>query len=242
MPSSIVIWGSNRSPLLMRWPEGIENPVTNKEHLVSLMDITPTVLELAGLPIPSPMDGKSLVPFIENRTPETWRESIVFIRNEDIYYGDGLANVLKHRPDFGKKLEGMGWVTRPDHHVPGTYSRSKEIRTFYDGQFGYIYNNCYKENGLELGALGAIVPYNGPSLKALKNASEKDESIKERYESFLLRAKEELYDWTNDPGSLNNLANNPEYADVLAKARKGLLGYMKTSNDPLIEMYQKLVD
>jgi len=114
--------GSNRSPLLMRWPERIKKPVKDKDHLVSLMDITPTVLELADLPIPSPMDGKSLVPFLENRTPESWRESIVYLRNEDIYYGDGLANVLKQRPDFGKKLEGMGWVVRPDHAVPGTYS------------------------------------------------------------------------------------------------------------------------
>jgi len=234
--------GSNRSPFLMRWPEGIKKPVKNKEDLVSLMDITPTVLELANLPIPSPMDGKSLVPFIKNKKPKDWRESIVFIRNEDIYYGDGLVNVLKNRPDFGKKLEAMGWVTRPDHHVPGTYSRSKEIRTYYDGQFGYIYNNCYKENGLELGDLGAIVPYKGPSLNALNKASKKDKAIKERYESFLLRAEEELYDWTNDPGSLHNLANNPKYAAILAKARKGLLGYMRTAEDPLTEVYQKIVD
>ena len=234
--------GSNRSPFLMRWPDGIKKPAKNETDIVSLMDITPTVLELAHLPIPKPMDGKSLVPFIKNKTPEDWRESIVFIRNEDIYYGDGLENVLKRDPDYGKKLEKLGWVERPDHEVPGTYSRSKEIRTYFDGRYGYIYNNCYKENGLEIGVLGVIVAYNDRSIKAMKKASLNDQHIKNRYDSYLLRAEEELYDWTQDPGSKHNLAKDPKYAQVLIEARKGLLDYMKSANDPLAGTYQDMLN
>ena len=78
---------SNHTPLLFRWPELIPNPLVDREHLVSLVDLTPTILELAGVPVPDNLDGKSLVPFLKNRTPETWREAIVFLRNKDIYYG-----------------------------------------------------------------------------------------------------------------------------------------------------------
>jgi N-sulfoglucosamine sulfohydrolase len=233
--------GSNRSPFLMRWPEVIKKPIKNKEALVSLMDITPTVLELAKLPIPTMMDGKSLVAFIKNKNPKDWRKSIVFIRNEDIYYGDGLESVLKRDPDYGKKMEKLGWLKRPDHEVPGSYSRSKEIRTYYDGQYGYIYNNCYKEKGLELSPLGVIVAYNGASIRAMKKASRNDGSLKKRYKSFLLRAEEELYDWNQDPGSKHNLAKDPKYADIMKEARKGLHEYMKSANDPLTDIYKDFI-
>ncbi|MFY0654932.1 MAG: sulfatase [Cyclobacteriaceae bacterium] len=233
--------GSNHSPLLMKWPKRIKKGTSIEKHLVSLMDITPTVLELAGLEIPSPIDGKSLVPFINNNTPETWRESIIFIRNQDIYYGDALKTVLKRNPDFSKKLEAIGWRPSTEHEVEGTHVRDKEIRTFYDGKYGYIYNNCYREDGLEKGSLGTIVPYNGQSIRAMRAAGESDPAVKKRFESYLLRAPEELYDWSKDPGSQVNLAGNPEYGEVLSKARKGLLNYMKSANDPLTEVFEDMI-
>ena len=59
--------GSNRTPLLMRWPDRWQAPRKDNEHLVSLMDITPTVLELLGLPVPSPMDGSETCIMKENK-------------------------------------------------------------------------------------------------------------------------------------------------------------------------------
>ncbi|MFC2115406.1 sulfatase [Bacteroidota bacterium] len=149
---------SNHTPLLFRWPELISEPAVDKKHLVSLVDLTPTLLELAGVPVPENLDGKSLVPFLKNRTPASWRESIVFLRNKDIYYGGIIARRIKTDPDLTRNLEEIGWILRPDHPSKGTYSRDKEIRCYYDGQYGYIYNNCYREDGLEAGPLGLIVP------------------------------------------------------------------------------------
>jgi N-sulfoglucosamine sulfohydrolase len=226
--------GSNHTPLLFRWPELIRESAVDKEHLVSLMDLSPTILELANVPVPGNLDGKSLVPFLENRPPENWRGAIVFLRNLDIYYrlGNNSAEVIKEK-------ELQGWEFRPDHPAKGTYSRDKEIRCYYDGQYGYIYNNCYREDGLEIGPLGAIVPYaSSATYDAMKMASAEDSSIKDRYEFYLLRAPEELYDWSSDPGSWRNLAGDPEYADVLKAARSGLLQWMKSSEDPLTEVYQ----
>lgn len=233
---------SNHTPLLFRWPERIPTPEVDKEHLVSLMDLTPTILEMAGLPVPDNLDGKSLVPFLENRSPENWRESIVFLRNEDIYYGGIIARRFKDDPEIKERLESQGWGLRPDHPSEGTYSRSKEVRSYFDGKYGYIYNNCYNENGLETGPLGVIVPYTDASMEAMKMASMDDLSIKERYEFYLLRANEELYDWSADPGSWQNLVGDPEYSDVLQGARKGLHKWMISSGDPLAEVYQNYID
>ncbi|MFY0654926.1 MAG: sulfatase [Cyclobacteriaceae bacterium] len=233
---------SNRSPFLMRWPEGISTPGVDHDHLVSLMDITPTVLELAGVPVPTPMDGKSLVPLLKKNKNATWRESITFIRNEDINYTSSYKRRAKKDPLFMDKMIASGWELRPDHPSKGTYSRSKEIRTYFDGRYGYIYNDCYRENGLELNELGAIVPYDGASIIAMRKMSQDDPAVKERYEFFLLRAKEELYDWSTDPGSRQNLALDPNYAVVLKKSRKGLAKWMKSSKDPLLEEYQYLIN
>lgn len=43
---------------------------------VSWTDIMPTILELAGLSVPSSVDGRSLVPFLRGQMPETWRSYI----------------------------------------------------------------------------------------------------------------------------------------------------------------------
>ena len=233
---------SNRTSLLMRWPELIQSPKIDNEHLVSLMDITPTVLELTGVQAPSNLDGKSLVPFLQNQVPENWRESIVFLRNDDIYYPSGIKGALKRDPDFIKKLEAIGWVPRPDHPHEGTYSREKEMRAFYDGKYGYVYNHCYSDEVIKPGQLGAIVPYGDPAFNAMKFASKQDSIIKERYDFYLAREQEELYDWTTDPGSRNNLIDDPQYAEVLSKARSGLLQWLKTNNDPLAEDFQYMFE
>ncbi len=234
--------GSNRSPLLMRWPQKIRKPRVDSKHLVSLMDLTPTLLELVGLPVPDGLDGCSLVPILGGEEPDGWRESIVWLRNSDIYYGDAIRRSLKARPGFKKELEARNWAERPDHPSPDTFYREKEMRTWFDGRYGYIYNNCYDPDGLDNNPLGLIVPYGDRTATAMKLAAETDQKVKDRYQHYLLRAQEELYDWSKDPGSQYNLADDPEYAEVLERARKGLLQWMIDTEDPLLTRYMSQLD
>ncbi|MEX0320956.1 MAG: sulfatase [Puniceicoccaceae bacterium] len=234
-----VYLGSNQTPLLMRWPELIKQPVVDEHHLVSLMDLTPTILELVGLNVPDGLDGQSLGAILQGSEPENWRDSIVWLRNSDIYYGDAIRRSLKSRPDFKKELEARNWVERPDHPSPDTFYREKEMRTWFDGRYGYIYNHCFDPDGLENNPLGLIVPYSDSTARAMSLNSEKDTDVKARYQHYLLRAKEELYDWSKDPGSQQNLALDPEYAEVLARARKGLLQWMQQTADPLSSAFQQ---
>ena len=234
--------GSNHSPLLMRWPQFIREPVVDDQHLVSLIDITPTILDLTGLPKPENLDGQSLVPFLKGETPPSWRDSIVFLRNSDIYYGDAIRRSLASRPDFKQELEARGWVERPDHKTADTFSREKEMRCYFDGRYGYIYNDWYDPDGLDVHELGAGVPYPDAAFNAMKAAAAKDPAAAARVRDYLLREREQLFDWQSDPGSSRNLAADPDYAPILQAARIGLIQWMLDTGDPLLHDYRNSLD
>lgn len=65
-----------RVPLLVRWPE-VSRPGLVSHALVELVDLMPTWLEAAGLPVPAMLPGRSLRPLLEGRPPEAlgWREA-----------------------------------------------------------------------------------------------------------------------------------------------------------------------
>src|SRR5262249_42923583 len=68
---------SLRTPLLVRWP-GVVKPGTTSSSLVSNLDFAETFLEAAGLPIPDDMQGRSLLPLLEGKTPRDWRTSFYY--------------------------------------------------------------------------------------------------------------------------------------------------------------------
>lgn len=65
---------SIRVPGIIRGP-GFENTQT-VDDLVSLIDFPPTLLDAAGLSVPSSMEGRSLVPLAANESVD-WRDGIV---------------------------------------------------------------------------------------------------------------------------------------------------------------------
>jgi arylsulfatase A-like enzyme len=68
---------SLRSPLMVRWPGTVEAG-QECDRIVSLVDFAETFLEIAGLPIPDDMQGRSLVPLLQGKTPEDWRKSLYY--------------------------------------------------------------------------------------------------------------------------------------------------------------------
>ena len=68
---------SLRMPLVARWPAGIE-PGTVCDELVQNLDFAPTFLDLAGVPVPDDVQGRSLVPLLKGEEPADWRESIYY--------------------------------------------------------------------------------------------------------------------------------------------------------------------
>lgn len=68
---------SLRTPLLVRYP-GVTRPGSTSDQIVSLLDFAETFLDLAGVPIPAEMQGRSLLPFFRGETPADWRRSLYY--------------------------------------------------------------------------------------------------------------------------------------------------------------------
>lgn len=79
--------GAYHIPLAMRWPKGLVQPGRVEESFVNLADFAPTFLELAGIYTKREFAGNSLVPFIKNQKPQTWRDAIFTQSNGNELYG-----------------------------------------------------------------------------------------------------------------------------------------------------------
>lgn len=88
---------SLRMPLLMRWPAGIQVRGV-QEALAINADFAPTFLEIAGLPIPADMQGRSLSPLFAGERPAAWRTSMYY----RYYHDPGHHNTRAH---YGVRTE-----------------------------------------------------------------------------------------------------------------------------------------
>lgn len=68
--------GASTVPWVLSWPGKIQKGVIDSQHLVSQLDMMPTVCDFAGIKTPPKMRGRSLRPILEGRKPE-WHEFIV---------------------------------------------------------------------------------------------------------------------------------------------------------------------
>jgi len=79
-----------RVPLIAKGP-GIKANSTPSEFVANI-DLAPTFLDLAGLPIPDSMQGRSLAPLLRGESPDDWRESVYY----RYYHDPGHHNTRAH--------------------------------------------------------------------------------------------------------------------------------------------------
>ena len=81
---------SLRVPFVIKWPGRIK-PGTKVEGLAQNIDFAPTFLDAGGMEIPDDMQGVSLLPLLNGKTPANWRDAIYYH-----YYEVGEHNVARH--------------------------------------------------------------------------------------------------------------------------------------------------
>ncbi len=103
-----------RSPLLMRFPTRIK-PRQTTEALVEFIDILPTVLDYLGVPIPTNVQGKSLVPILSGKTNRHREQVFIeYSENEEAYI---RTERWKFIYASGKRVREDGYAA--DNPLPG---------------------------------------------------------------------------------------------------------------------------
>ena len=78
---------SIRVPMLLRFPGKVKAGATSDEMVLNL-DMAPTLLQIAGLPVPTEMQGKSMLPLAEGQKID-WRQDWLY----EYYEYPGFENV-----------------------------------------------------------------------------------------------------------------------------------------------------
>ncbi len=104
-----------RVPLVVRWPGGDLKPGTSSNDLVSLIDLAPTLLSLAGVPLPQHLHGR---PFLGPKTEKRTYIHANRDRFDEAY--DRIRAVrdgqFKYLRNYYTDLPSLLWIPYRDRH------------------------------------------------------------------------------------------------------------------------------
>ena len=203
-----------RVPLVIRWGNQTD-PGTRVADFVSLTDLAPTFLDLAGLTIPPQMTGYSLAPYLQanhKSAGSSQRKYAVFGRE-------------RHTPaQEAPSLDGYP---------------SRGIRT---DDFLYI-KNFFPERWPAGAPEGATHPIgffadcdDGPTKAFITQYAEHPDYSSYYDLCFGKRPAEELYDIRQDPYQLNNLAGNHNYISIQDSLSNQLITVLHATGDPRVKI------
>jgi Sulfatase len=126
-------WGGTRNGTIVHWPTGIDEAGGLRSQFTHVIDVAPTILEAAGIPEPtvvngvqqSPMEGTSML-YTFNAPDEPERHDLQYFEmfgNRGIYF-KGWSAVTKHRTPW--QMVGGGGIPFDD-----------DVWELYDGRADY---------------------------------------------------------------------------------------------------------
>lgn len=133
---------SFRTPLIIFYPPRIKAGTVSHE-LVQNIDFAPTFLDVAGVPVPEEMAGKSLMPLFKNGKAKNWRKELYY----HFYDYPAVGMVRKHYGIRTDRYKLIHWYGKPHGNDPeidfwelyDLKNDPTEINNLYDnGKYGSI--------------------------------------------------------------------------------------------------------
>ncbi len=210
-----------RAPLMIRYPKLIA-PRRTVDDFVSVMDIGPTLLDLAGIDVPKSMDGKS---FKKQLTDH--RSGWIDQHRNGVIVGRELHF---HTARDGNLPYPMRAIRTPDF----LYIRNFKPQRWpmgdprgLDGKTPPTYEQLQHSTSVTMSDLDASLT------KAWLITHRNDPKVKPLFDLTLnLRPAEELYDLRVDPDQQNNLIGHDKYAAKRIELSERLMAVLKETSDP----------
>ncbi len=134
---------SVRTPLLAQWP-GVIRPGSETKAMVQNLDAAETFLDIAGAGIPAGMQGLSMLPLMQGKTPSNWRKSLYY----QYYEGEGrVHNAYKHYGVIGERYKLVYFYTLDEWEFYDLEKDPQEMQSQYSNP---EYQKIVKEMGQEL--------------------------------------------------------------------------------------------
>lgn len=203
-------------PLAIRW--GARTPAGREvDDLTGFVDLTATILEAAGVSPPEeyPPSGKSILPILESDESgliEPERDAVFAARER---HSSSRYNNWTY-PQRAIRTRDYLYIRnfKPDRWPAGAPQKYGE-----DGKLGPMHGAYHDIDA-------------SPTLTFLIENREDPEIGRFFHLAVDKRPAEELFDVRNDPGCLENLAQDASHAGVRRRLRDRLEGYLRETGDP----------
>jgi len=198
-----------RMPMAIMWPDKIKRGRT-VDDLVSLTDLAATYLEAAGISAPKEMTGKSLM-------------KILLSEKSGVIEPDRKAVFTARERHSWSQPKGEIYAMRAIRTREYLYIRNYKPDLYPAGSPDFRYNWSLKPFSDGEG---------GPTREVIFQNKDTKEGKYYFNLSYEKRPAEELYHIKDDPFQVNNLAENPEFAEEKQTVSKTLDNYLARTNDP----------
>jgi arylsulfatase A-like enzyme len=167
---------SYRTPLLISWP-GVTKPGSVSSDLVSNLDFAETFLDIAGIDIPSDMQGGSLLPILKGETPDDWRKTHYY----HYYEYPGWHMVHRHEGIYDGRYKLMNFYDLGEWELYDLQADPQEMTNQYDNpEYAEIVKRMHQE------LTSARKRYDVP-----ENRKQDLSDITDRYHSAAIRKRAE---------------------------------------------------
>jgi N-sulfoglucosamine sulfohydrolase len=199
---------STRTPLIIKWP-GVTRPGTvDDRHLVSAVDLLPTILEGLGIGVPDGVQGRSFFALLRGQQlPD--RDKVFKAYNENA--------AGQRAPMRAVQTSRLLYIFNPWSAPPPP----EILRPWLPHRFT-----------MRSAAMGT------DTWQAMADLSRYDLRLAWRVDLFRHRVPEELYDVQADPDCLENLVHDPRYAQQLAALRSDLEHWMRETGDHALAAFE----
>ncbi|MGZ4786040.1 MAG: sulfatase-like hydrolase/transferase, partial [Acidimicrobiales bacterium] len=128
--------GGTRNPLVVHWPEHVTDEGGLRSQFTHIIDLAPTILDIAGIPVPDTVDGIEQEPmhgttFVTSMTDADAPEH----RTQQYFETIGNRAMYKDGWWLAVKTDRIPWVLTPEAiapYAPGTWDPDRDPVELYD--------------------------------------------------------------------------------------------------------------
>ena len=199
---------SNHVPMAVMWPKGIKNPGRTVTDMVSFIDFAPTFLELAGISFEASgmhsSPGKSLT---------------------DIFHSEKEGQINPERD--------IVLIGKERHDYSRPKNQGFPIRGIVSDDYMYLYNydiSLWPAGNPEIGYLD--IDGSPTKTEILRQFRSGENDFYWKLSMGKRETPEEFFNLAKDEECMNNLANDPEYAELKQQMKNRMESMLKEQKDP----------